>query len=440
MFDRVVLMNLRRRPDRLASFRRLQEERGWEIPQPQLVESVDGSRVPVPPYYVAGGGAWGCLRTHVGILERAVMDDVGSLLVLEDDATWEADAWDRLSQFMRDVPADWDMLMLGGQHIAAPREDSPGVVRCTNCQRTHAYAVRGRAVAELLKLWYPCKTHCDHVMGPWQRGWRVYAPAPFVFGQAAGKSDVSGANNPAKFWVAPSGDAPVVHLTAPPEVVKRLRGRGLHTGHHRDEADLDRGLVEVAAAQGDERAKRLKAWLATLAWEAASEPGTLVAVRHPDVTVAEVRAAHAGEVLEVRGQTVDECLAQLPAGLRLRPNWAATHVIVLRASRDVMEALRGHGWHSGYWRDEVTGECNGLRRLAHRQTGRAEKLREWVACVAGEAEVLPGGVPTVWHDRVTAEEVRAACPGREVVEITAETAAEAVERWRAAVEPAAAAG
>jgi hypothetical protein len=462
--ERVVLINLKRRPDRLAAFRRLQSEKGWRLPEPQIFEAIDGAQVGEPSYYLAGAGAWGCLRSHVSILERAIMDDVSSILVLEDDLTWHADAWDRLAAFAKVVPPDWDQLMLGGQHIRPPSEEVaghhvarfsgqelgiprsgrddpatsdakavPAVVRCTNCQRTHAYAVRGKALRDLLRLWYPCKTHIDHLMGPWQRSWKVYAPDPFVFGQGPGRSDVSGANNPAKFWVAPSGDTLVIHLTAPAEVVRRLRGYGLHTGYQRDpETDYDRGLVELLGSS--HRVAALRKWLGVITWEAASEDGAVACVWHPEISASEVRAAHGGEVVEVKGETVEACLAQLPKGLKLRPNYAASHVIVLRSPREVMEALRGHGWHSGYWRDEVTGEDNGLRRIVVRQPGRVKALAEWVATVGAEAEVLPGGVPTIWHPRVSADEVRAACPGRAVVEVKAETAAEAMAKWSFSLE------
>ena len=437
MFDRVVLINLKRRPDRLAAFRRLQAEKGWRLPEPEIFEAIDGNRVGVPPYYGQGGGAWGCLRSHVTILERAVMDDVGSVLVLEDDLVWHSDAWDRLNAFLAAVPSDWDQLMLGGQHMGKPGEAvSPGVVRCLNCQRTHAYAIRGPALHDLLKLWYPCRTHIDHIMGPWQRGWRVYAPDPFVFGQGPGKSDISGANNPAKFWVAPSGESPVVHLTAPPDVARALRGRGLHMGHRRDRDDRDVGLSEAVGLEGAARIARIRQWVIDLQWEAASMEGSpLVTVWHPGITRDQVREAFTGEVLAVAGDTVEACLSQLPQGLMAVRNYASSHVIVLRCPRETMEALSAHGLHSGNWRDDVTGEDQGLRRaLAQRSPqARQSAIAAVVKVLSEEAEILSGGVPTLWHDRLTPDEVRAACPGRTVVEVRGESVGECLERWREAI-------
>lgn len=436
MFDRVVLVNLARRSDRLAAFRSRQSSHGWSLPEPEIFAAIEGDRVGVPTYYRAGGGAWGCLRSHVTVLERAVMDGVGTILVLEDDLTWMGGAWDDLSRFMECVPSDWEQLMLGGQHMTDPVPVGPSVAKCVNCQRTHAYAIKARAIPDLLKLWYACNTHIDHWMGPWQAGRNVYAPERFVFGQSAGKSDISGANNPDKFWVPPSGRPPVIHLTAPRAVAAALRGRGFHGGHDRDPAtDLDKGLIALAGLPAAARTTLLRRWLDTILWECASAEGTVATVWHPAVTVAEVRAAHAGDVIEVAGETVEACLAAVPSGITLRSNSAATHVVLLTAPREVAEAAKGLGFHIGHWRDGVTGQDNGLRRVAGLfGTDRTGALAEWVETVAGESLSLANGVATVWHPGIAADEVRTASGGRTVVPIHAETVADVVRQFKEAVQ------
>ena len=100
-----------------------------------------------------------------------------------------------------------------------------------------------------------------------------------------------------------------------------------------------------------------------------------------------------------------------------------------------MEALSAHGLHSGNWRDDVTGEDQGLRRaLAQRSPqARQSAIAAVVKVLSEEAEILSGGVPTLWHDRLTPDEVRAACPGRTVVEVRGESVGECLERWREAI-------
>ena len=441
MFDRVYFINLTRRPDRLARFKAAQAERGWRLPEPERFPAVDGAKTGCPDYFIHGNGAWGCLRSHTAILDRCVSEDAASVLVFEDDVTWQADAWDRLEAFMAVVPPDWDMLMLGGQHDRTPEPVLPGVVRVAGAGRTHAYAVRGPAMRDLLRLWYTSARHIDHVMSGWHPQWRVYAPDPFLFGQDEGQSDISGRKDGVRFWSPPPESMPIIHLTAPRPVVAELRGMGMHTGHDRDpDTDLDKGLEAIAfvkRAGGQLDRRRLGKWLSVVLWEAAGVPDSLVAVWHPDITADDVRIAAGGRpVVEVAGDTTAAVVAKLPSGVSLKRNRAASHVVLLRAGREAMEVLRGRGWHSGNWRDEITGQDNGLRKAAALPAGDRRKaaLAAWVKCVAEEALTITGGVACAWHPEITRAELQAAAGGRVVVEVVADTAAEALSVFREAVE------
>lgn len=438
MFERVYFINLSRRPDRLEKFRQLQESDGWELPQPVRFPAVDGSRVGAPDYFVHGNGAWGCLRSHVAILEQCVTDSVASVLVLEDDLVWTKAVWPRLAEFMAAVPDSWDQLMLGGQHDRQPEPVAPGVVRVAGAGRTHAYAIRGPAMRDLLRVWYPCQRHCDHVMSGWQRGWKVYAPEPFLFGQNAGQSDISGRKDGVRFWSnTPPESIPVLLLRAPRDVVVALRGMGVHTGNDRDPVtDIDRGLSSLAIAGQCDR-RKLQKWLSVVLWEAAAIGEAAVGVWHDDISIDDVRiAAGLRQVVEIQADTLAAALAAMPSGMSLRTNRAATHLVLLRGGRETAELLKAKGWHIGNWRDDVTGYDNGLRAAMSLPRGgrRRAKLAEWVECVAGEAVAIPGGVACAWHPELTAEDLRPVAGGRTVVEIVAASAAEAVAAFREAVE------
>lgn len=170
---------------------------GWPFPPPRPHRGV---REEAPPWFRSSDGAWGCRQAHLQILQSAWDRGIEATLVLEDDAV-AADhftaAWQQLNAR---VPANWDMLMLGGQHIEIPAGTGQ-IVRCVNTRRTHAYVIRLKAIPHLIRIWSAARRHIDHSLIDFQTSSWVYAPRQFLFGQDAGYSDISHRQNPhIRFW------------------------------------------------------------------------------------------------------------------------------------------------------------------------------------------------------------------------------------------------
>ena len=198
MFDRVYLINLEHRTDRLQTFRKRQRDKGWALPDPIIFKAVDGYKVPMPKTFLTGdqeidGGGWGCLLSHCAILKDCIKNNVETALILEDDVCWRKDAWTKLNTFMNKVPKDWDQLMVGGQHFVLPLKVNPSVKKVIHAERTHAYAINKSVMKSLLNLWENSKAHIDWVLGmKWQKNHNVYCPSKFIFGQYGGVSDING--------------------------------------------------------------------------------------------------------------------------------------------------------------------------------------------------------------------------------------------------------
>lgn len=306
-FDRVVLINLARRCDRLNAALAALARARWPFRWPDIYPAIDGSRVPCPPGFTEGGGAWGCLQSHRHIVEQALIDGVKHLLVLEDDLVFREGFRRDVLRFLDLVPEDADGLMLGGQHCLSPKPVKPGVVRCSNAQRTHAYSARGEYLAELYRVWHApmASVHADWLMGPLHGRWKVYAPDPWLIGQAASRSDICGSDQPQKFWQPPSGREPIILLRAPKAAVQALRSHGWHTGFRREpESDFDIGLVAVAARQ-----KPLSVWVEELCWEVASHDGWVLCVWHPAVELHHLTSFYGGPVHLIQADTAEAALS-----------------------------------------------------------------------------------------------------------------------------------
>lgn len=202
-FDRVVCVNLDRRPDRWRKFRQ-------RFTGVKRFPATDGQQANTPPLWGAGGPAWGCADSHIRAIRQAIEDGVGSLLLFEDDAKPVAGFAEKLDRVMANVPPDWEQLYLGGQHQHGnPQSIAPGVGRPSNVGRTHAWALRGAGLRKTLDFltdfdhWgrYPTD-HIDHRLGRMHTSGRVvvYAALPWLVIQGANLSDINGQQHADRGW------------------------------------------------------------------------------------------------------------------------------------------------------------------------------------------------------------------------------------------------
>lgn len=207
MLEAAYCISLDRRPDRWKSFcERLPED--WPLPPVQRVAAIDGKLCRPPAWWRQGGGAWGCYRSHISVIEQALNSGIKSIAIFEDDATFCEDFAIMAKEFLSRLPADWQQAYLGGQHLGKPAKHSPGVVIPRNVNRTHAYCINGRDALADIYQWLNAAdqwvdtNHVDHHYGRLHKNRRIraFAPEQWLCGQAAGRSDISCKTPPERWW------------------------------------------------------------------------------------------------------------------------------------------------------------------------------------------------------------------------------------------------
>ncbi len=199
-FDRVVVINLARRTDRLAEIRK-EFEKGWPFVDPILHKAIDGARCIQPEGYGQGPYAWACFQSHRRAIEDAINDGCNSILILEDDAVFVDGFAEKALKFMADIPEDWEFVWLGGHHMNPPIAVKPGVVQSVWMDRMHAYGARGKGLIDLYRMWHQWHpTHCDHVISRWVANRKSYCAQPWLVGQRGGRSDISFQQGGPNWW------------------------------------------------------------------------------------------------------------------------------------------------------------------------------------------------------------------------------------------------
>lgn len=420
MFDRIVLINLDKRTDRLGAFK------AKISPYPSLhnyvrYRAVHGDTVTVPGHFISGGGAWGCRQTHLRVLEDALMDGIETLLVFEDDVRFVPNFEGKLKKFLSMVPDDWEGLMLGGQNHGPtdpPATGIDGVVRSVNTQRTHAYAVRGaEPLRDLYRLWARCDRHIDHWFGQWQQRHQVYQPTEFLCGQDATTSDISGREDNVRFWAhntVASKDYPITVLLAERPVVEIIRNLGFHFGFDRDKlTGKDNGLIALEAMGWPPDG--VANW-ANIVVNEALERGDVPGMWHvptPDAKFLEGRLGRPVKMIEAR--TVEEAVRRIP---KLISAWKASKIVWCwrGEGHEVLEGLAYHGWHRGFWKDEVTGLDQGIRQMV--DTGKNHLVKQIVRQLEREIDKIRYGKILLAHPRLDMDAIRQELPGHEIHEIT----------------------
>lgn len=209
-FERIYCVSLKRRQDRWDKFEQRINQSDWPFGDIRRFDAIDGKLCPPPQWWSQGGGAWGCYRSHMQILETCLNEKVDSVLFLEDDALPVDGFREKVEDFIANVPADWGMLYLGGQHLFVnknpPKKVNDKVYIPWNVNRTHAFALRGKmmkiAYRHLSRIDWNKGHHIDHHLGRLhqQRRHPIYCPDQWLIGQAEDKSNISGRETPDRFW------------------------------------------------------------------------------------------------------------------------------------------------------------------------------------------------------------------------------------------------
>ncbi|MDO5566562.1 MAG: glycosyltransferase family 25 protein [Planctomycetia bacterium] len=202
VFQKVFVINLDRRTDRLDRFY-FDLPVDWPFPKPERFTAIDGTMEIRPRDWRSGAGAWGCYRTHLSILRHCLDNQIDSVLIMEDDAVCLPDFREKWEMFRRELPADAQMIYLGGQHIhldrRLPRKVSEHVYQPFNVNRTHCYGLLGRPMIEKvyqhLTSVKPLNVphHVDHFLGILHETLDsgLYVPDQWLITQSGGTSDIT---------------------------------------------------------------------------------------------------------------------------------------------------------------------------------------------------------------------------------------------------------
>ena len=190
LFPYKVCINLDRRPER---WRRM-EERFIQCGILSVIRfaGIDGQSLQTPATWPYSSGHYGCLQSHLAILRLARENEVPVVLIFEDDCIFDPEFNQKFASCMKQVPADWDLLFLGGKHFEEPIQISENVARAKLTYQTHAYAVNHRIYDVLIELCEGGRGAIDDHTVTLQKDYNCYCFVPNLIWQERIDSDTRG--------------------------------------------------------------------------------------------------------------------------------------------------------------------------------------------------------------------------------------------------------
>lgn len=161
-FDKIYCINLDERKDRMVeTAKHFATHNLWV----ERVPGINGSNMNLdfPPEIKEG--AVGCALSQLFTLKLAKQVKAKNFLLLEDDIEFDPELNSKFSKYYSEVPNDWDMLYLGGQHFHGMNltQVTEHIYRCEYTLAAHSvafkYTVYDRFINKLVDITKPCDVH-----------------------------------------------------------------------------------------------------------------------------------------------------------------------------------------------------------------------------------------------------------------------------------------
>jgi hypothetical protein len=178
VFEKVVVINLARRGDRLASITKELNDHNIEF---ELFEAVDGQKLGI-------SGVAACAMSHRAVIEK--YKDCHNLFIFEDDASLDADFNAKFDDFLGKLPDDWQMLYLGSWPYSIIDIGIEGIRKTEGNILTHAYGAKREIFQDLIDASHDAVNPIDVAYGLLHQRVQTYMAHPSFVIQTPGFSDI----------------------------------------------------------------------------------------------------------------------------------------------------------------------------------------------------------------------------------------------------------
>lgn len=178
-FDRVFVINLDRRVDRLDSISSQLGLLDIEFERYSAVDQLE----------INSTGIVACATSHLNVIQLAKRREYKSILVLEDDCLFNEDFLDTFDRLSKEIPDTWDMFYLGAAEIRGTKV-ADRLTKIKYALGAHAYGIKDSSYDAAISV-NTLDIHVDDSYLKLFGSIDAYAVDKTIVGQLPGYSDIS---------------------------------------------------------------------------------------------------------------------------------------------------------------------------------------------------------------------------------------------------------
>jgi hypothetical protein len=191
-FDKVYLINLDRRPDRLENFKTYVNK--YDLGEFERFSAVDGKNLNNDNKSHLKNGEIGVIKSNLEIIKNAKKNKYKTILVIEDDCIFNDVILDFQSYFDL-LPSDWDMLYMGGNHnthmgINPPIKINDKIIKLHSTYSAHFIGINSKIFDHIEVLLEKGEEPLDVLYSKLQKIFNCYSFTPAMTSQMVNFSDI----------------------------------------------------------------------------------------------------------------------------------------------------------------------------------------------------------------------------------------------------------
>jgi GR25 family glycosyltransferase involved in LPS biosynthesis len=192
-FDKVYLINLDRRPDRLENFQ--QEVEKYDLGDYEKISAVDGQSLDVSKYNTnLNPGEIGVILSNLQIIHNAKSNNYEKILIIEDDCYFTEEV-KNINEYFMLLPDDWEMLYMGGNHnthmgVPPPIKVNEKIQKLHSSFSAHLVGIKSNMYDFIEKSLKNLKEPLDVSYARLQKSFNAYSFFPAIAKQKSDYSDI----------------------------------------------------------------------------------------------------------------------------------------------------------------------------------------------------------------------------------------------------------